>query len=152
MVARLVVTHSTYLPGLIKVLKKVALSDIISTIVPGRIYHTNSNLQSQLELRLTTFTTINSNGITSSSSSSSSSSNSAGAESAAEAELQGYEGSTTQKIIARKSSQTQEVFLVFPTGSFSEVTIEDHLAMLLRKERVTIGTHQLRTAAHSEGN
>ncbi len=37
MVARVVITHSTYLEGLIPLLKKIATADGIKTLIPGQI-------------------------------------------------------------------------------------------------------------------
>lgn len=39
-----------------KVLKRIATSDAFKTIIPGRLYKANCNLQCGLELRLTTGT------------------------------------------------------------------------------------------------
>ena len=41
--ARLVITHSTYIPGLIKLLEKLALCPEIQTLTPAVISHAKSN-------------------------------------------------------------------------------------------------------------
>ena len=51
---RIYYSDSTYLPGLLKILNLVAVSNKIRTIIPGRLYTAHSNLQSNIELRLTT--------------------------------------------------------------------------------------------------
>lgn len=50
-------TDSTFLPGLLRLLKKLATSPKITTITPARIYHVPSKLGGPLELRLTSSVT-----------------------------------------------------------------------------------------------
>ena len=72
---RLVINHSTHIPGLIAALERLAETKGIRTIVPGRLY-TSSGNQARLSIRITVCTDS------------------------------GF------KMIARKGSQTQEVFVV----------------------------------------
>ena len=80
------------MPGLMKIMEKMAVSDLITTIIPGRLYKSNSNnIQNGLELRLTT-----------------------SVEKTLTTEKKGYPntaslGGVTQKIVARKASLVQEV-------------------------------------------
>ncbi len=54
--ARLVKTHSTYIKGLIALLKEMGANEHIDTITPGVIKVVKSNCQ-RLELRITRITT-----------------------------------------------------------------------------------------------
>lgn len=49
-------TDSTYIPGLLKVLERIAQSQLIGTVIPGRLYTAQSSVRTGLELRLTTTT------------------------------------------------------------------------------------------------
>mmetsp|Transcript_1355 Transcript_1355/g.2197 ORF Transcript_1355/g.2197 Transcript_1355/m.2197 type:complete len:181 (-) Transcript_1355:1044-1586(-) len=120
-------TDSTYLPGLLNILKRLVPSKIINTIIPGRLYRSSSNLQAKgIELRLTTVTDA----------SLSTGSNGSRYNSKAIA------GSISQKVLARSSSQAQEVFLVYAADSFiaenPKNSLAEHLKMLLKKENCTI--------------
>ncbi len=101
------------LPGLVRVLKRMSDSTLIDTIVPGRIYQATKTMQSStvgsiLQLKLTTSRTNHSS----------------------EPRL------VSQKILARTTSQAQEVFLSFKQGSFnSSEDIKAHVEELLQKEK-----------------
>ena len=81
--ARVAGKHSTFIPGLKKVLSKLKESDLISTIVPGRLYNRGSGSMERprnLGLRFTTYDMIGS--------------------------------AVSLKILASKGSQMQEFFIV----------------------------------------
>ncbi len=73
--ARLIITHSSYIEGLIPLLKRMANNNEIKSIIPGRIQRTKGRNEA-LKLKVS----INTN--------------------------EGY------KIIARKGSSVQEVFII----------------------------------------
>ncbi len=114
------------LPGLVRVLKRMSDSTLIDTIVPGRIYQATKTIQSStvgtvLQLKLTTSRTNHSS----------------------EPQQQGL---VSQKIIARTTSQAQEVFLSFKQGSFnSSEDIKAHVEGLLQKEKDVEVCVQLRS-------
>lgn len=86
----LLLSDSTHIPGLMKVLTKLTESKVISTITPGRLYKCASSSSSKLELRLTTSTVKTSN-----------LPNNIGQAAG--------EGSISQKVLARADSSVQEV-------------------------------------------
>jgi len=90
----IILQDSTYLPGLLYVLKKLISSECITTIIPGRLYRTSSNMKSQLLLRFTTSVENTSTGRSKHSD----------------------ESSVTQKVIARKNSLMQEVITTAVTA------------------------------------
>lgn len=110
---------SSYLPGLVHVLKKLTSSECITTIIPGRLYRTSSNTKSQLQLRFTT--SVENTSSTSKSRPKDNSTKYAALSSKHMVEDSSAEGedhpslhecksySVTQKVIARKSSMMQEV-------------------------------------------
>mmetsp|Transcript_25324 Transcript_25324/g.27662 ORF Transcript_25324/g.27662 Transcript_25324/m.27662 type:complete len:117 (-) Transcript_25324:1871-2221(-) len=54
---RLVLNHSTFIPDLLQLLRKICQrSNTITTIIPGKISNTKSRLEGPLLLRLTTST------------------------------------------------------------------------------------------------
>jgi len=100
------------------VLKKLASSALLRTIIPGRLYKSKSNHQGALELRLTTGFSDN--------------------------QLVSPDEDVAllmqnQKVIARRSSQVQEVFLVLENNSvITRKGLGDHLRQILRKVECTI--------------
>lgn len=113
--ARLVLTHSTFIPTLLNLLKKLSISDKISTIVPGRLYRVSSNHIGPLELRLTTnLCTVKS---------------------------MNESVNARQKLLVRFKSIAQEVFLSFDSqNQLTTADLGSHLRSLLCKENVKIGT------------
>jgi hypothetical protein len=103
------------------VLKKLTSSEYITTIIPGRLYRTSSNVKSQMQLRFTTsventstskfkpkdHSTISTKDATLSSKYISEDSSMGGKDHPRLNECNSY--SVTQKVIARKSSMMQEV-------------------------------------------
>lgn len=118
-------SDSSYLPGLLHVLKKLTSSECITTIIPGRLYRTSSNMKSQLQLRFTTsventstskfrpkdHSTISTKDATLSSKYMSEDSSMGGEDHPSLHECNSC--SVTQKVIARKSSMMQEVMTAF---------------------------------------
>uniref|UniRef100_A0A7S0EKY4 Uncharacterized protein n=1 Tax=Hanusia phi TaxID=3032 RepID=A0A7S0EKY4_9CRYP len=88
---RLVLNHSTHLPGILPVLQRLAAFKGINTIVPGRLSRASSNCQ-KLTLRIST------------------------------------ETDTGFKLIGRKGTQAQEVFIV---GDLEQETLEAAIAWCL---------------------
>uniref|UniRef100_A0A0C3TD80 Metal-binding protein n=1 Tax=Guillardia theta (strain CCMP2712) TaxID=905079 RepID=A0A0C3TD80_GUITC len=88
---RLVLNHSTHLPGIIPVLQRLAAIKGINTIVPGRLSRYVYNCH-KLTLRIST------------------------------------ETDTGFKLIARKGTQAQEVFIV---GDLEHETLEGAIAWCL---------------------
>jgi len=107
--ARLVLTHSTFLPGLLRLLKKLADSPKIATITPARIYHVPAKHCGPLELRLTSSISDDKSKLRS------------------------------QKVLARTESSVQEVFLSLPEGEkWDPSSLSDHIRQILRKENCVI--------------
>lgn len=105
------------IPGLLKALRSLAESSSITTIVPGRLYKTSKlpcSSAASLQLKLTT------------------SSSSAAAQAHADAPAK----IISQKVIVRRESLAQEVFLSFDekTAFCSQSELARHITQLLRKD------------------
>uniref|UniRef100_A0A7S3HNY9 Uncharacterized protein n=1 Tax=Spumella elongata TaxID=89044 RepID=A0A7S3HNY9_9STRA len=107
-------------------------SKILNTITPGRMYAA-AHTESMLELRLTTSTLKTSGPV--------------GERHESKKEvgkpIQETQsgGSISQKLLARCESSVQEVFLIYPVGSFSEDNSQNlaaHLRQILKKEHCKI--------------
>lgn len=51
------ITDSTFVPGLLKILKRLSTSTVINTIIPGRLYTANLKYSGPIHLKLTTLAT-----------------------------------------------------------------------------------------------
>lgn len=135
--ARLVVTHSTFIPGLLKSLRRLAESSSIRTIIPGRLYKTSSNCKTGLELRLTTISGANTD----------SGNEDVGA---CLKDTMTATGSLTQKVLARKNSMVQEVFLVVEANSFVSAQLKGVKPSQLNEPYENIGNKRPYKNARSQ--
>lgn len=113
---RLVLNHSTIVPGLLAILKKITSSPICSkvirTIIPGRIYKCNksSNEGPPLEMRLTTSTI----------------------------DQQNVNRELKQKVLVRHCSQVQEVFFVCKDGQIDAESLAETFKTVVRRQDCTV--------------
>ena len=141
-IARLVLTHSTHVPGLIKLLKRVCQSPgPISTIVPARLHKASSSSQT-LELRVCVSPSLEAEkAVEKVSSTTASPVVSSGA---------------SHRVLARKGQQVQEVFFVLGSATAKKRPdyhqFADYLRGVLKGEDCTVTVFPKDAASNNDGD
>lgn len=121
--ARLVQNHSTYIEGLLPIIKVLSKSKKIITITPGRIYVANKNSGRPLELKLTT----------------SGAARHSDDQKERSSDTEPLPGAVSYKVLARGQSHVQEIFLVSTTEHIdSAESLAEHMSTQLLKEKTKI--------------